>query len=49
MKPQYCDDNNPKIVKRIYNWDEKLIEISLCKNHLNDPDFAHFESEEKIQ
>ncbi len=44
-----CDDNNPKTVKRNYNWDGKQVEISLCNLHKQDPDFSHFESEEKIQ
>lgn len=49
MKPQYCDDNNPKIVKRFYDWDGKLIEISLCAQHKLDPDFSHFVSEKQLE
>ncbi|MDE1766942.1 MAG: hypothetical protein KGI27_11845 [Thaumarchaeota archaeon] len=37
-----CADNNPKVVTRIYNWDGKLVEINLCKDHLNDTDFQDF-------
>lgn len=48
MKSRQCDDPNPKIVKRIYQWDSKQIEISLCKQHLQDPDFSGFISETKI-
>jgi hypothetical protein len=44
-----CFDNNPKTVLRKYDWDGKLVEISLCAQHQKDPDFSHFESEEKIQ
>ena len=43
-----CADNNPKIVKRVYDWDGKLIQFSLCENHCNDPDFSNFISEEKL-
>lgn len=43
-----CDDNNPKTVKRIYNWDGKQVEISLCVQHKEDPDFSHFVKEEVI-
>jgi len=48
MNPRICADDNPKIVKRIFQWDLKQIEISLCSQHCKDPDFAHFISEEKI-
>lgn len=37
-----CTDNNPKILTRIYNWDGKLVEINLCKDHIEDPDFQNF-------
>lgn len=45
MKPRKCDDSNPKIVKRIYLWDNKRIEISICKQHQRDPDFSGHISE----
>lgn len=48
MNPRQCNDNNPKIVKRIYNWDGRQIEISLCESHQKDPDFSHFVSETRI-
>ena len=48
MKPRVCADNNPKIVLRKYDWDGKFIEISLCKQHMQDPDFAGFISETSI-
>lgn len=48
MNPRQCNDNNPKIVLRKFDWDGKQIEISLCKSHQKDPDFSHFVSEEKI-
>jgi len=44
-----CIDDNLKVVKRTYQWDSKYVAILLCKDHCNDPDFAHFDSEEKIQ
>lgn len=44
-----CIDDNLKVVKRTYQWDSKSIEILLCKEHCIDPDFAYFESEEKIK
>lgn len=43
-----CLDLNPKIVKRTYDWNDKLVQFKLCKDHLQDPDFANFISEEKI-
>jgi len=46
---RYCLDKNPKIINRVYNWDDKLVTFSLCKNHCKDPDFADFISEEKLQ
>ena len=45
MKRQ-CADNNPKIILRKYNWDGKIVELSLCKQHIQDPDFSNFISEE---
>ena len=48
ISSRHCKDGNPKTVNRIYNWDGKLIEISLCEQHKQDPDFSHFVSEEKI-
>jgi len=48
MRPRICADDNPKIIKRFYDWDGKQIEISLCIKHCQDPDFSHFISEEKI-
>lgn len=45
---RYCSDNNPKIVKRVYNWDGKRVEISLCEQHKEDPDFSHYILEEPI-
>ncbi|AJM92190.1 hypothetical protein [Nitrosopumilus piranensis] len=44
-----CLDDNPKTVKRYYDWDGQQVEISLCDSHQHDPDFSHFVSEEKIQ
>ena len=44
-----CLDNNPKIVKRIYDWDGKRIEFNLCNSHLTDPDFSGYVKEEKLQ
>ena len=49
MKPRKCADDNLKIVKRVYDWDGKLIEIDLCKMHLSDPDFQDFVAEYQIQ
>ena len=43
-----CLDDNPKIRKRTYDWDGKIVEISLCKIHCLDPDFSHYVSEEKL-
>jgi len=43
-----CNDDNPKIIKRIYDWDGKRVEISLCESHQQDPDFFHYVSEEVI-
>lgn len=43
-----CTDDNPKIVKRLYDWGDKQIEILLCKQHKEDPDFSHYISEEQI-
>ena len=48
MNPRKCADNNPKVVLRRYQWDDKIVEFSLCENHRRDSDFAHFISEEKI-
>jgi len=48
MKSRECADRYPKIVKRIFRWDDKTIEISLCEHHREDPDFSHFESEVAI-
>ena len=48
MKSRKCADANPKIITRIYDWDGKQVEISLCKQHSHDPDFDHFVMEEKI-
>lgn len=45
---RFCVDDNPKIVKRFYDWDGKLVEISLCGKHKDDPDFSHFVKEEPI-
>ncbi len=44
-----CLDNHPKIVKRVYDWDGKRVEIDLCKIHLSDPDFQDFVVEYQIQ
>ena len=44
-----CFDENPKLVQRIYDWDGKRVEISLCENHMKDPDFQDFVSEYSIQ
>lgn len=43
-----CVDDNPKIIKRVYSWDGKQIEISLCAQHKEDPDFSHFVKEEVL-
>ena len=43
-----CSDDNPKIVKRFYDWGDKQMEISLCAQHQKDPDFSHFVWEERI-
>ena len=43
-----CFDNNPKIVKRLYDWNGKLVQFKLCKIHLQDSDFSDYISEEKI-
>ena len=48
FSPRHCNDDNPKTIKRVYDWDGKFIEISLCKSHLQDSDFSDFISEEKI-
>lgn len=48
MKQRYCKDENLKVVKRIYNWDDQQVEISLCVQHKEDPDFSHFVKEEPI-
>jgi len=48
MKSRQCNDNNPKIVKRKYDWDGKYIEISLCEKHCQDPDFANPVTEMKL-
>lgn len=48
MKSRKCADTNPKIITRIYDWDGKQVEISLCKRHRQDPDFSNFISEKKI-
>ena len=45
MKSRVCSDDNPKVVKRTYQWDSQQVEISLCNQHKNDPDFAGFISE----
>lgn len=45
MKSRKCDDSNPKIVKRIFQWDSQQVEISLCKQHKQDPDFSGHISE----
>jgi hypothetical protein len=42
---RYCIDDNPKIVRRTYNWDGKEIKIDLCEDHQKDPDFSSFISE----
>ena len=48
MKRRSCLDNNPKTVTRTYDWDDKIIQIDLCQQHQQDPDFDHFVLEEKI-
>lgn len=45
LNVRVCSDENPKTVKRIYNWDGKQVEIELCEDHRNDPDFSSFVSE----
>ncbi|NQV40192.1 MAG: hypothetical protein HQ505_06595 [Nitrosopumilus sp.] len=44
-----CNDENTKIVKRIYDWDGKHVEIDLCEIHLSDPDFEYFVTEYSLQ
>lgn len=48
MKPRQCIDNNPKVVLRRYQWDDKIVEFSLCEKHCQDPDFGGFISEINI-
>ena len=43
-----CLDENPKTVKRIFDWNGKLVQFKLCKDHSKDPDFSNFVSEERI-
>ena len=45
---RFCTDDNPKIIRRYYNWDGKIVEFSLCDSHKQDPDFSNFISEDKI-
>lgn len=45
MNPRICADDNPKVVLRKYQWDNTIVEFSLCEQHKNDPDFAGFISE----
>ena len=45
MKPRKCADDNPKTVLRRYDWDGKIVKISICNQHKLDPDFAGFVSE----
>ncbi len=49
ISPRYCNDTNPKVVLRKFDWDGKLIEISLCEQHKEDPDFSHFISEKELE
>jgi len=44
-----CLDSNPKIIRRIYDWDGKTVKIDLCESHRLDPDFAHYVKEEELQ
>lgn len=44
-----CNDDNPKIVKRVYDWDGKRVEIDLCESHQKDPDFQDFVTEYSLQ
>jgi len=48
MNPRKCIDDNPKVVLRKFDWDGKFIEISLCEQHRQDPDFDGFISEISI-
>ncbi len=43
-----CDDNYEKTVKRVYDWDGKLVSFSLCETHSSNPIFDGFVSETKI-
>jgi len=43
-----CLDDNPKIVKRIYDWNGKLVQFKLCNIHLQDSDFSGYIFEERI-
>ena len=44
-----CKDGNQKIVNRVYDWDGKLVEILLCEQHKQDPDFSYFVSEKQLE
>ncbi|MDE1767178.1 MAG: hypothetical protein KGI27_13040 [Thaumarchaeota archaeon] len=44
-----CADDSPKVITRIYNWGKKLVEVSLCKDHIHDPDFQNFVKEFPVQ
>ena len=48
MKSRQCNDTNPKIVLRKYEWDGKYVEISLCEQHCQDPDFTNHVMEKKL-
>ncbi len=48
MNPRKCLDDNPKTVIRKYNWDDQIVEFSLCEKHRQDPDFDHYFLEKKI-
>jgi len=48
MMPKQCDDNNPKVVKRTYQWDKKQVDILLCEQHRHDSDFSHYVLEIKL-
>ena len=48
MKPRICAYANPKIVLRRYNWDNEIVEFSLCASHQKDPDFSNYISEDEI-
>jgi len=51
MNPQReCNDNNPKVVKRVFSFDNKSTDsANLCKNCKQNPVFSNFIAERLIQ